>query len=71
MSALDLIAKAETPNAGQWFIRALCYDKLDQVQPALDAYRKFLELDQDKNPDQVWQAKQRIHVLEKRAQNKK
>jgi Flp pilus assembly protein TadD len=71
LSALDLIAKMETLNAGQWFIRALCYDKLDQVQPALEAYRKFLELDQDKNPNQVWQAKQRIHVLEKRAQNKK
>jgi Flp pilus assembly protein TadD len=71
LSTLDLIAKAETPNAGQWFIRALCYDKLDQVQPALDAYRKFLELDQNKNPNQVWQANQRIHVLEKRAQNKK
>jgi len=71
LSALDLIAKAETPNAGQWFIRALCYDKLDEVQSALDAYRKFLELDQNKNPNQVWQANQRIHVLEKRAQNKK
>ncbi len=71
LSALDFIAKVETPNAGQWFIRALCYDKLDQVQPALDAYRKFLELDQNKNPNQVWQANQRIHVLEKRAQNKK
>lgn len=71
LSTFDVIAKVETPNAGQWFIRALCYDKLDQVQPALDAYRKFLELDQNKNPDQVWQANQRIHVLEKRADKKK
>jgi Flp pilus assembly protein TadD len=71
LSALDLIAKVETPNAGQWFIRALCYDKLDEVQPALEAYRKFLALDENKNPNQVWQANQRIHVLEKRAQNKK
>src|SRR5271157_2672340 len=71
LAALDLIAKAETPNAGQWFIRALCYDKLDEVQPALEAYRKFLELDQNNNPNQVWQANQRIHVLEKRAQTKK
>ena len=71
LSALDLIAKVETPNAGQWFIRALCYDKLNEVQPALDAYRKFLEVDQNQNPNQVWQANQRIHVLEKRAQNKK
>ena len=70
LSTLDLIAKAETPNAGAWFIRALCYDKLEQVQPALDAYHKFLELDQNRNPDQVWQANQRIHVLQKMAEKK-
>ncbi|MGB7848737.1 MAG: tetratricopeptide repeat protein [Candidatus Acidiferrum sp.] len=71
LATLDVIAKAETPGAGPWFIRALCYDKLTQVLPALDAYRKFLDLDENKNPDQVWQAKQRIHVLEKVAQKKK
>ncbi len=65
LASLDVIAKAETPGAGPWFIRALCYDKLSQVEPALDAYRKFLELDGNRNPDQVWQATQRIHVLEK------
>ncbi|MGB9433443.1 MAG: tetratricopeptide repeat protein [Candidatus Acidiferrum sp.] len=71
LAVLDVIAKAETPGAGPWFIRALCYDKLNQVRPALDAYRKFLELDENKNPDQVWQATQRIHVLEKNAGKKK
>jgi Flp pilus assembly protein TadD len=71
LAALDVIAKAETPGAGPWFIRALCYDKLVQVEPALDAYRKFLALDGNKNPDQVWQATQRIHVLEKMAEKKK
>jgi Flp pilus assembly protein TadD len=71
LAALDVIAKAETPGPGPWFIRALCYDKLNQVQPALDAYRKFLELDENKNPDQVWQANQRIHVLEKTADKKR
>jgi len=71
LATLDIIAKAETPGAGAWFIRALCYDKLNQVLPALDAYRKFLELDENKNPDQVWQANQRIHVLEKVAEKKK
>ena len=29
LSTFDVIAKVETPNAGQWFIRALCFDKLD------------------------------------------
>jgi len=71
LATLDVIAKAETPGAGPWFIRGLCYDKLNQVQPALEAYRKFLELDDNKNPDQVWQANQRIHVLEKTADKKK
>ncbi len=71
LSTLDVIAKVETPGPGPWFIRALCYDKLAQVLPALDAYRKFLALDGNKNSDQVWQANQRIHVLEKMAQKKK
>ena len=65
LSVLDVIAKAEKPTAGTWFLRALCYDNLQQVQPALDAYQKFLELDQDKDPDQVWQAQQRSIVLKK------
>ena len=71
LATLDVIGKVQTPGAGAWFIRALCYDKLSQVQPALDAYRKFLELDENKNPDQVWQATQRIHVLEKMAEKKR
>ena len=71
LAALDVIGKAAAGGAGTWFIRALCYDKLNQVQRALDAYRKFLELDENKNPDQVWQANQRIHVLEKVAEKKR
>ena len=71
LATLDVIAKSETPGAGPWFIRALCYDKLGQVPAALDAYRKFLALDENQNPDQVWQANQRIHVLEKLPEKKK
>ncbi len=71
ISTLDLIAKAETPGPGEWFIRALCYDKLNQPKPALEAYEKFLELDQDKNPDQVWQAQQRSKVLRRMLDQKR
>jgi tetratricopeptide (TPR) repeat protein len=67
----DLIAKVETPGAGEWFIRALCYDKLNQPKPALEAYEKFIELDQDKNPDQVWQAQQRSKVLRRMLDQKR
>ncbi|GAC1635503.1 MAG: hypothetical protein NVS9B14_12810 [Candidatus Acidiferrum sp.] len=71
LAVLDILAKTEPPTAGAWFVRALCYDNLHQTQPALDAYQKFLELDQDKNPDQVWQAKQRSIVLKKALEKKR
>jgi Flp pilus assembly protein TadD len=65
LATLDEIAKMEPPGAGVWFIRAICYDKLNQPKLALEAYQKFLELDQDKNPDQVWQAQERSKVLKR------
>jgi Flp pilus assembly protein TadD len=71
LATQDLIAKVETPGAGEWFIRALCYDKLNQPKPALEAYEKFLELDQGKNPDQVWQAQQRSKVLRRMLDQKR
>ena len=61
----------ETPGAGSWFLRALCYDSLNQAKPALEAYQKFLELDQNKNPDQVWQAQERSKVLRRMLEGKK
>ncbi len=61
----------ETPGAGSWFLRALCYDNLRQPKPALEAYQKFLELDQNKNPDQVWQAQERSKVLRRMLEGKK
>ena len=71
LAALDVVAKAETPGPGVWFIRALCYDNLKQAQPALAAYEKFLDLDGNKNPDQVWQAQQRIKILKREVGDKK
>jgi Flp pilus assembly protein TadD len=71
LATLDEIAKMELPGAGVWFIRAICYDKLNQPKPALEAYQKFLELDQDKNPDQVWQAQERSKVLKRMLERKR
>jgi tetratricopeptide (TPR) repeat protein len=71
LATLDEIAKVEQPGAGVWFIRAICYDKLNQPKPALEAYQKFLGLDQDKNPDQVWQAKERSKVLQRMLERKR
>ncbi|HXT23661.1 MAG TPA: tetratricopeptide repeat protein [Candidatus Eisenbacteria bacterium] len=68
---LDEVAKRETPTPGELFIRALCYDKLQQTKAALEAYQNFLAADQDRNPDQVWQAQQRIIVLKKTLEKKR
>jgi Flp pilus assembly protein TadD len=71
LSTLDEIAKMEQPGAGAWFVRAICYDKLNQPKLALEAYQKFLALDQDKNPDQVWQARERSKVLQRMLERKR
>jgi Flp pilus assembly protein TadD len=71
LAILDRIDKFETPGAGSWFIRALCYDNLRQPKPALEAYQKFLDLDKNKNPDQVWQAQERSKVLRRMLEGKK
>jgi Flp pilus assembly protein TadD len=71
LAAQDEIAKVEQPGAGVWFIRAICYDKLNQPKLALEAYQKFLQLDRDKNPDQVWQAKERSKVLQRMLERKR
>jgi len=71
LATLDEIAKVEQPGAGVWFIRAICYDNLNQPKSALEAYQKFLGLDQDKNPDQVWQAKERSKVLQRMLERKR
>jgi Flp pilus assembly protein TadD len=71
LATLDEIAKMEQPGAGVWFVRAICYDKLNQPKLALEAYQKFLALDQDKNPDQVWQARERSKVLQRMLERKR
>jgi Flp pilus assembly protein TadD len=71
LSTLDEIAKMEQPGAGPWFVRAICYDKLNQPKLALEAYQKFLEVDRDKNPDQVWQARERSKVLQRMLERKR
>src|SRR5437764_2311502 len=68
---LDRVAEQEPATSGELFVRALCYDKLQQTKAALDAYVKFLEADQNRNPDQVWQAQQRTVVLKKTLEKKR
>jgi tetratricopeptide (TPR) repeat protein len=65
LASMDEIAKHEKPVAFTWFIRGLCYDKLNQPKPALAAYQTFLATTTEKNTDQVWQATERSKVLQR------
>ena len=71
LHGLDVLAQKETPPVGSWFVRATCYDKLGQVQPALDAYKKFLELNKDENSDLYFEASARVRTLTRELANKK
>ncbi len=71
LALLDRLAQQEPPTSGELFVRALCYDKLQQTKAALDAYERFLEADQNRDPDQAWQAQQRISVLKKTLEKKR
>jgi tetratricopeptide (TPR) repeat protein len=54
--------------AGNWFLRAIMLDKLRQLKPALEAYRRFLAMSDGKNPDQEFQARQRARIIQKELQ---
>ncbi len=71
LHGLDVLAQKETPPPGSWFVRATCYDKLGQAKPALDAYKKFLELNKDENSDMYFEASARVRTLTRELANKK
>jgi len=50
-------------TAGLAFMRAITLDKMRQLKPALEAYEQFLALSQGKNPDQEFQARQRVRII--------
>jgi tetratricopeptide (TPR) repeat protein len=71
LAALDALAAHGELTAGRWFIRAACYDKLEQPVPALDAYRRFLQMNTDENNDMYFEASARVRVLTVELQNRK
>lgn len=71
LDALDLLGRQETLAPGSWFIRATCYDKLERKAEALDAYEKFIALDQKRSDKEDFQARYRIRILHKELDNKR
>ncbi|MGB6980662.1 MAG: tetratricopeptide repeat protein, partial [Candidatus Acidiferrales bacterium] len=71
LGALEALEKQLTLPAQGWFVRGACYDKLGQLQPALDAYRKFLAMNKDENNDMYFEASARARTLERELAEKK
>jgi tetratricopeptide (TPR) repeat protein len=70
LAALDRIAALHAEKAGHVFLRAIVLDKIRDLKPALESYQRFLQMSQGDNPNQEWQARQRIKTLEREINNK-
>jgi hypothetical protein len=70
IAALDRIRALGAETSAHHYFRALSLDHLHQVEPALDAYRRFLETDEGKRPDEEFKARQRVRILEKEARKR-
>jgi tetratricopeptide (TPR) repeat protein len=71
IDGLDLLSKREALPPGSWFMRADCYDKLEQPANALESYKKFLDLNKDQNSDMYFAAAARARTLTRELQDKK
>ena len=64
LAALDKVKELGAENAGHMFFRATTLDHLMLKKEALDYYERFLAASKN-NPDQEFQARQRIKLLER------
>lgn len=65
LTAFDRAHQLGENLPGNWFLRAIILDKLHQLKPALDAYQQFLSMSHEQNPDQEFQARQRVRIIQK------
>ncbi len=65
LHALTMRSKYLPENASTYFLWATAYDTLRQKTEAVTYYHHFLDASAGKFPDQEWQARQRLRLLEK------
>jgi predicted Zn-dependent protease len=65
LAALDRVRALKAETAGHYFLRAMVLEHLELRKEALEAYNQFLATSGGKNPDQEFQARQRVRILEK------
>jgi Flp pilus assembly protein TadD len=64
--ALDARAQLKPDEPGTYFLRAIAYDHLKDFAHAAENYRRFLEVANERFPDQEWQARHRLKAIEPR-----
>jgi Tfp pilus assembly protein PilF len=65
LSAYDRLEALGEQGAGLNFFKAICQDRLQLKKEALASYEKFLTLSAGANPDQEFQARQRVLLLKR------
>ena len=63
LAAFDKAREAGEDTAGNWFHARHPAGSAEQLKPAVEAYQRFLALSQGKNPDQEFQARQRVRII--------
>ena len=65
LSAFDKLRELGEETPAQWYLRALCYDRMQLYKEALPAYEKFLSVSEGESPEEEFKARQRIRVVKK------
>jgi tetratricopeptide (TPR) repeat protein len=65
LGAFDKLRALGEETPAQWYLRALCYDRMQLYKEALPAYEKFLAVSEGKSPEEEFKARQRIRVVKK------
>ena len=66
LHALTARSKFLPENASTYFLWATSYDTLHQKEQAAAYYHRFLDAAAGKYPNQEWQARQRLQLIEKK-----
>jgi Tfp pilus assembly protein PilF len=70
LAALDHVRALGKEIPGDFFLRAITLDKLKQKPQALAAYQQFLSSDNGAHPDQDFQARTRMRIIENELRKK-
>lgn len=64
LGALDHVRALHAETAGHFFLRAIVLEHMHLRKEAVEAYNQFLATSGGKNPDQEFQARQRVRIIE-------